>query len=291
MVDDEFAGVARPERTPLPGNGRASCLVVTFHSVRPDARDSEPIADRAAARYTIRLSQLEEALGAVDREVCCTASEFVSKPDGHWLILTFDDGLISDYELVLPSLVRRGLHGTFFVTADNIGRDGYVNGAHLREMVKAGMEIGSHGLTHRYLITMPRHEAIRELCESKVRIEQALGVNVTAFAPAGGHFSKWMLRVASEAGYTVFATMVPGRTESRTGFVLLRRNHIQSHHDSRYISRVLQADGKTLVFNQFRYSLLRLPKAVLRLRNYDRLKDCLLKTARGSSSGRALASD
>ena len=60
------------------------------------------------------------------------------------------------------------------------------------------MEIGSHGLTHEYLTTMAPREAIREIRESKASIEQTLGLEVTSFAPVGGHFRRWMVEEAVE---------------------------------------------------------------------------------------------
>jgi len=189
--------------------------------------------------------------------------------------LTFDDGLISDFEIAYPILIAKGHKATFFITAENVGHPGYTNVEHLKEMAKAGMEIGSHGLTHRYLVTMPRTEAVREIRESKERLEQEIGVTISSFAPVGGHFRKWMLDLASEAGYKAFATMIPGRTWGGKNLVLLWRNHIQAHHDATYISRLLNGDRRTLILNRLQYYLLSVPKTILGMRNYDRSKGFL----------------
>ena len=145
-------------------------------------------------------------------------------------------------------------------------------------MAEAGMEIGSHGLTHRYLITMSRADAIREICESKKRLEQAIGVKVTSFAPVGGHFHKWMVDVACEAGFKAFASMIPGRTYNNSqNMLLMRRNHIQAHHDINYVSSLLRGHKKNLFFNRVQYILLSISKSMLGMRNYDWLKGEILK--------------
>lgn len=140
------------------------------------------------------------------------------------------------------------------------------------------MEIGSHGLTHRYLVTMSRPEAEREICESKGRLEREIGVEITSFAPVGGHYHMWMREVARNAGYKTFATMIPGRTRGSKDMLLLRRNHIQAYHDAAYVSRLINGDGWTLALNSLRYHLLHVPKIILGMQNYDRAKEFLFKT-------------
>ena len=62
--------------------------------------------------------------------------------------ITFDDGNLSDAALALPALQARGLTATFFVCAGRIGQAGYVDAAALRQLLAAGMAIGSHGWHH-----------------------------------------------------------------------------------------------------------------------------------------------
>jgi len=218
---------------------------------------------------------------------CCTASELAAESEGNWLVFTCDDGLATDFEIVFPALVRRGLRGTFFVTAGNVGKRGYVSVAQLREMAAAGMEVGSHGLSHRYLLTMPWHEAIREIRESKANLQEQIGVEVTSFAPVGGHFRKWTFHAAAGAGYRVFATMIPGRTRGGEGVLLLRRNHVQAHHDAAYVSNLLRGRPRVELANRLRYCVLQLPKIMLGMRNYDRLRGCILGGALGRFRGHA----
>lgn len=213
----------------------------------------------------------------ISPEKSCTVSEYVEKQEGDWLIPTFDDGSISDFKVGFPGLMDRGIKATFFITVENIGLSGYTTITHLREMAETGMEIGSHGLTHQYLITMIRNEAIREIRESKDRLEQAIGMRVVSFAPVGGHYRKWMEHFAYETGYRAFATMIPGRTNGGEDRVLLRRNHIQSHHDSEYLSRLIKGHYRTMALNRLRYRLLQIPKIILGLKNYDLLKKYLCK--------------
>ena len=61
--------------------------------------------------------------------------------------ITFDDGNESDALIALPELAKRNLKAIFFVVAARIGLPHYLDRAALRDLVSAGMEIGSHGMT------------------------------------------------------------------------------------------------------------------------------------------------
>jgi peptidoglycan/xylan/chitin deacetylase (PgdA/CDA1 family) len=255
-----------------------------MHGIRQSAAAAGATEDPAAARYAIGVERFEQVLACANFEACCTVRDFTAKSAGDYCVWTFDDGLASDFVTVFPRLVSRRIFATFFVTVEHLGRHGYTTPAELAEMAAAGMEIGSHGLTHRYLVTMPRREALGEIRESKRRLEHMLGVKVVSFAPVGGHFAKWMIDAAAEAGYRAFATMIPGRTTNRGTPLLLHRNHIQSHHSAVYASRLVCGHPGLLLANRLRYFLLKQPKNWLGLRNYDRLKHFVLQATRRRSS-------
>jgi peptidoglycan/xylan/chitin deacetylase (PgdA/CDA1 family) len=252
-----------------------SALALTFHKVNADPAVPKFISNSAADRYTISTGRFEQAVNIIPPERCCTVSEYIEKRAGDWLILTFDDGFLSDFEIVFPILKNKRIKATFFINTGSIDLPGYSNISHLKEMAKAGMEIASHGLTHHYLINMERDEAIREIKESKDRLEKQVGTEVKSFAPVGGHYRKWMKSIAQEAGYRAFATMIPGKTNGGENMVLLHRNHIQSHHDAGYVSRLINGDYGTLLLDRLRYSVLQIPKNILGIQNYDLAKKYL----------------
>jgi peptidoglycan/xylan/chitin deacetylase (PgdA/CDA1 family) len=252
-----------------------SAIALTFHRINGEPIVSHSPMDPAARRYNITTDLFKEVIDMIAPEKSCTVSEYVEKQEGDWLILTFDDGSNSDFEIAFTSLKLKGIKGTFFITTENIGLSGYITNSHLREMAEADMEIGSHGLTHQYLITMTRSKASREIRESKDRLEQAAGTKVVSFAPVGGHYRKWMEEFAYEVGYHAFVTMIPGRTNGGGDLCLLKRNHIQSHHDIYYLSRLIEGHYRTMALSRLRYHVLQIPKVLLGLKNYDRLKKYL----------------
>jgi peptidoglycan/xylan/chitin deacetylase (PgdA/CDA1 family) len=216
-------------------------------------------------------------LSHVPTFACTTTRELQQPSRDHHVVLTFDDGLASDYQTALPLLKEHGLQGVFFVSAANVGVRGYTNPAQLREMAAAGMEIASHGWRHEYLTAMSRAEARREIVESKDRLEQVLGREVVSFAPVGGHFRPWMIAAAADAGYRVFATMIPGFSPLAGSPLILRRNHLQAHHDAAYVGRLVLGERRLLARNRLRYEALRACRGALGMRNYDRGKRWLTR--------------
>src|SRR5687768_16837105 len=78
----------------------------------------------------------------------------VASPTAPEVMITFDDGFTSDADIALPCLLGAGLRAAFFVTSAFVDRPGRVTRAQLRALAAAGMTIGSHGATHRFLATL-----------------------------------------------------------------------------------------------------------------------------------------
>lgn len=64
------------------------------------------------------------------------------------------------------------------------------------------IDIGSHTLTHPRLTEVPLVEAKREIFESKSHIENKLGEKITSFCYPDGYFSKEIIHLVKNAGYT-----------------------------------------------------------------------------------------
>ena len=62
--------------------------------------------------------------------------------------ITLNDGNESDALIALPESAKRNLKAIFFVVGGRIGSPHYLDRAALRDLVSAGMEIGSHGMHH-----------------------------------------------------------------------------------------------------------------------------------------------
>ena len=86
-------------------------------------------------------------------------------------MLSFDDGHISNHRVAFPMLAKRGWPGCFFIIASRVGARDALGWPELREMAGAGMEIGSHSLTHPFLHHATPADVRREFGESKRILE------------------------------------------------------------------------------------------------------------------------
>lgn len=111
--------------------------------------------------------------------------------------LTFDDGPSEWTIPILNTLRSAGVHATFFVVGDAIhGRE-----ETLKQASADGHEIGNHGLGHRPLDLLDRHEVLSELTLTSQRIDEVIGVAPRVFRPPYFRYDQTVLEVAARCGF------------------------------------------------------------------------------------------
>jgi O-antigen/teichoic acid export membrane protein/peptidoglycan/xylan/chitin deacetylase (PgdA/CDA1 family) len=147
------------------------------------------------------------------------------------VFLTFDDGFRDNFSEALPLLDRYGFKALVFLVPPlvdsaaplawpeiGIWRDRYpgvlrsLSWSEVEAMADAGIEFGSHTLTHPSLPALDDERLRQELVESRARIKDRLGACEAVAYP----FGAWDVRVgaaAIDAGYT-FGFTLPYGSES-----------------------------------------------------------------------------
>jgi len=122
------------------------------------------------------------------------------------VVITFDDGNITNYTIAYPILKKFHYPATFFVISGVTGSDpDRMNWEQVKEMAKHGMTIGSHTVNHDNLAKMKLGPARAEIIDSKKAIEDKLGVEVKYFSyPNGGYKNRDM--EVKDAGYVAAFT-------------------------------------------------------------------------------------
>jgi len=153
------------------------------------------------------------ALNKAGAQTRCPWAELAA-PGPHRLLITFDDGHQSNFELALPVLEELGLMAIFFITSDWIGRKDFLDEEQILGLRRAGMLIGSHGVTHRYFSDLSADEVRRELADSKARLEGILGESVPGLSLPGGRAHPALRPIAREVGYRHLFTSTPALANS-----------------------------------------------------------------------------
>jgi peptidoglycan/xylan/chitin deacetylase (PgdA/CDA1 family) len=192
------------------------CPVLYTHEVPSQASFKAFITGLLAAGYR------PTSLASVDLAMEGQAQ----RPPG-CLVLTFDDGLYSQYANALPVLSVYQLAAVFFVMpayADGVHR--YMGAAELKALADAGHEVAAHTCNHTNLARLAlRGEAplMTELLDCKQRIEAITGVPIWYFAYPDGATSPTVLSAVARAGYRAAFTTRPSAYLSASSPLLLPR--------------------------------------------------------------------
>ena len=96
----------------------------------------------------------------------------------------------------------------------------------IREISKSGISYGAHTCTHPILSRIPSHEALREIRESKYRIEAVTQNEVLAFCYPNGtvnDFNEEVKEMVEECGFACAMSMIYGMNNLKTDKYALRR--------------------------------------------------------------------
>lgn len=197
-------------------------LTLTFHHVGTPTRPLVP----GEQAVSIETNAFTEILDAV-----------ANRPN---VVLTFDDGNVSDVEIALPALVQRGLKASFFVCAGRLGTDGFLSAEDLRTLVDHDMSVGNHGMWHRAWRGLDASQLDEELVHARQTIEAAGATQVReASCPFGAYDAK-VLATLRRCGYERAYTSDGG--SGRRGEWLQPRYSVRRGDDAEHVHRLLERE-------------------------------------------------
>ena len=163
----------------------------------------------------------------------------------HDVRITFDDGNASDVEIALPRLVERGLRAEFFVLAGLLGMPGRLDHDGVRELLAAGMSVGSHGWAHRDWRRIDNAQAEQELGDAHRVLSELTGHEISRVAIPYGSYDRHVLRRLRAAKVTCAYTSDGGR--ARSDAWLQARTSLRHDLDAQWVAKVLDGASTPVV--------------------------------------------
>jgi peptidoglycan/xylan/chitin deacetylase (PgdA/CDA1 family) len=241
-----------------------------LHATDADPGHFDPVYSIAPAEFARQLDWLR------DHGFCSVRLDAPECSHGKPVVISFDDGDVSNFTTALPLLRERGMVAEFFVTSDFIGRPGMLEVGNIRALADAGMGVQSHGRSHRFLEDLDADAVYAELRDSKTRLEAASGQPVTAIAFPGGRGAGRERDMALCLGYRHVLGSMPGCNRQRRAHECYERIAMTRDMSLADFAALVSWHGWRPRFAQARFRALRIPKRLLGNERYQRLRARLL---------------
>ncbi|HYF59046.1 MAG TPA: polysaccharide deacetylase family protein [Burkholderiaceae bacterium] len=218
---------------------KRSVPFLMYHAIADDIVDAESGYTTTPAAFEAQMRHLRETgwttmtVGAV-----VDAWDRGRAIPERTAVVTFDDGFECLHRTALPILREYGIAATAFLIS------GYLDGMasydadlgirarrmltreQVRELAAAGLEIGSHTVSHRDLRALGPAELRDELERSRAELEALTGRPVRTFSFPRGLLDRAVHDAVARAGYRAACSTEPGLNDPGTDRYVLRRAEI-----------------------------------------------------------------
>jgi peptidoglycan/xylan/chitin deacetylase (PgdA/CDA1 family) len=240
-IGEAATGVGVPSFAP----NRILCVLM-YHKVNDVEGNSVTVPVSLFDEQMAQLRELDYRPVSLD-DVIAHYLEGVALPS-RAVLITFDDGYLDNLENAVPVLERYGYPAVLFAPIGYLGGKrplphdehlasrGTVNRmldwGDLADLERSGVRVESHGIGHKPLADLEVDEAAREITLSKLRLEEALGRPVRAFAYVKGseaHYRPVHLSLLKQAGYDLAFTSISGGNGRHTDPLQLHRYNVEPY--------------------------------------------------------------
>ena len=215
--------------------------ILAYHSIHPARRDVINVLPQRFAQQMQWLA--DHGFRGVSLHHYRQALASGQPSASRMVAITFDDGYLDNFTQAWPILQRHHFTATIFVVPGRVGTNivhddswltqfpdvpreayAYLDWAQIFTLSDAGIEIGSHTVSHPLLDEISVNDQSHEIHESKRLLESHLGRPVTSFCYPAGHFTEDCLRFVKAAGYQQ-AVVTPYQSgQIRGGAFTLKRS-------------------------------------------------------------------
>lgn len=231
-------------------------VMLMYHSVTPGAA-------RPDWPWAVSMDAFRAQMDFLHRHgwATPTMAELLAAPHewpGRCAVITFDDGY-ADNLAACDLLQARGMRASWFIVTGTLGRAPdwssqgrpdvrLMDGAALRRMADAGMDIGSHTVSHLRMPALDDAALARETRDSRARLEDVLGRPVTSFAYPYGAWDARCAAAVRAAGYLGACTTRTGWAQRDGDPYALRRLTIYNSDSTAGFARKLASGSNDVAW-------------------------------------------
>ncbi len=210
-------------------------IILTYHSVRDfEAKDS-----LFAKNFITGISTFDKEMKYLKDNGFTVISpadlvrliESGATSTQKYIIITFDDGYLSNYINAAPILEKYNLHATFFIYSDAISKFSVsMTWDNLKDLLSKGNTIGGHTKSHPQLTKIKNEKILEyEILGNKKVLEENLGTKIDFFAYPYGLRNPLIIQKVKDAGY--LGAMIDARGSLHTKKSLYEMNRINMNND------------------------------------------------------------
>lgn len=190
--------------------------ILMYHRINdvPHGRDPYYGMSMSPERFDLQMRYLaEHKYRVLTLENVLHYTRAREMPPEKSIALTFDDGYQDNYDFAWPILKKYGFTATIFLVAERIGKTNDWDASAgipfdqlmpldcVREMIKGGIDFGSHTLSHSALTRVSEEEAWRQIHVSRQVLMDQLEAPVNFFSYPYDLVNRQVHRLASQSGY------------------------------------------------------------------------------------------
>jgi peptidoglycan/xylan/chitin deacetylase (PgdA/CDA1 family) len=229
-----------PEATPTPEPIDLNSQVIVFCYHRFEEKPKDSLAIKPSDFEAQMQALKDQGITVISMEDFLAWRRGEKAVPKKSAVITIDDGYVSGYSVAWPILQKFGYPFTMFIYTDYV-KGGPKSGgqsitwAQLAEMRDAGVDIGSHTVSHSALNAKKgrtddqyREWLKHELAGSKEKLEAELGIQVKTLAYPYGLHNDLVRQVAMESGYEAAFTVYGQRLLHDADAPMLGRYAIES---------------------------------------------------------------
>lgn len=206
--------------------------ILTYHSLDESGSviSTSPSLFRQQMRYLSENGYKVVALNSL-----ISSLQENNSPSPKTVALTFDDGFQNFFTEAFPILDEFGFKATVFLVTDFCGKNNNWSGNpqnfppskllswnEIKELHNQGIEFGNHTRTHPDLTKVSDEQAENEITESKTKIEDMLGSEVTTFAYPFGKFNSAIKQIVEKEHRAACSTNL-GKIQAGSDYFTLER--------------------------------------------------------------------